>query len=106
MMPIIGWSAGKAVYRYMAAFDHWIAFGLLAFIGSRMLWGALHTDKETDEALADDPTSGWTLALLSVATSIDALAVGLSLAIIGLPILVPAIVIGLVAAALVVSSIK
>jgi manganese efflux pump family protein len=99
LMPVIGWSAGKAVHRYISEFDHWLAFGLLAFIGGRMLWGALREDKETDTELANDPTSGWTLVLLSVATSIDALAVGLSLAMVGSPILVPAIVIGLVAAA-------
>jgi len=98
LMPVIGWAAGKAIHRYISEFDHWIAFGLLAFIGGRMLWGAIRGDKE-DRASASDPTSGWTLVLLSVATSIDALAVGLSLAMVGSPILVPAIFIGLVAAA-------
>jgi putative Mn2+ efflux pump MntP len=98
LMPAIGWAAGKAVHRYISEFDHWVAFGLLAFIGGRMLWGAVHGEKEDKESV-DDPTSGWTLVLLSVATSIDALAVGLSLAMVDSPILVPAIVIGLVAAA-------
>jgi manganese efflux pump family protein len=98
LMPIIGWIAGKAVHRYISEFDHWVAFGMLAFIGGRMLWGAVHGDKEDRKSTAD-PTSGWTLILLSVATSIDALAVGLSLAMVGSPILVPAIIIGLVAAA-------
>jgi manganese efflux pump family protein len=97
-MPIIGWAAGKAVYRYIAEFDHWVAFGLLAFIGTRMIWGAVQSDRQQSK-LGNDPTSGWTLVLLSVATSIDALAVGLSLAMIGSTILVPVIVIGLVAAA-------
>jgi putative Mn2+ efflux pump MntP len=98
LMPIIGWAAGKAVHGHIAEFDHWIAFGLLAFIGSRMFWGLGHGAKQESES-GNDPTSGWTLVLLSVATSIDALAVGLSLAMIGSPILVPAIVIGLVAVA-------
>jgi putative Mn2+ efflux pump MntP len=97
LMPVLGWAAGKAVHRYISQFDHWIAFGLLAVIGGRMLWGAAHGD-EAHGASINDPTSGWTLVLLSVATSIDALAVGLSLAMIGSPILVPAVVIGLVAA--------
>jgi putative Mn2+ efflux pump MntP len=97
LMPIIGWIAGNAVHRYISEFDHWIALGLLAFVGGRMLWGAIH--KEEAETIVKDPTSGWSLVLLSVATSIDALAVGLSLAMIGSTIIVPSIIIGLVAAA-------
>jgi manganese efflux pump family protein len=97
LMPIIGWTAGNAVRRYISEFDHWAAFGLLAFVGGRMLWGALRKDEGTEPA--GDPTSGWALVLLSVATSIDALAVGLSLAMVGSPIIVPSIVIGVVAAA-------
>ncbi len=98
LMPVIGWSAGRAVYRYISEFDHWVAFGLLALIGGRMLWGAL-LEKKEDKKSVDDPTSGMNLILLSVATSIDAMAVGLSLAMIGSAVLVPALVIGLVAAA-------
>ena len=102
LMPIIGWNAGKAVYRYISEFDHWLAFGLLAFIGLRMLWGATRGEMENKKSFKD-PTSGWALVLLSVATSIDALAVGLSLAMIGSPILYPALIIGLVACAFTVS---
>ena len=98
LMPVIGWNAGKAVYRYISEFDHWLAFGLLAFIGLRMLWGATRGEMENKKSFKD-PTSGWALVLLSVATSIDALAVGLSLAMIGSPILYPALIIGLVACA-------
>jgi len=97
LMPTIGWLAGNAVHRYISAFDHWIAFGLLAFVGGKMLWGALHG--EGDAKATADPTSGWPLVFLSVATSIDALAVGLSLAMIGSTIVVPVVVIGIVAAA-------
>jgi manganese efflux pump family protein len=97
LMPTIGWAAGHAVYAYIAAVDHWIAFGLLAFVGGKMIREALHGEEET--TYSDDPTSGWTLVMLSVATSIDALAVGLSLAMTGSTIVVPAVVIGLVAAA-------
>jgi putative Mn2+ efflux pump MntP len=97
LMPIIGWTAGHAVYKYISAVDHWVAFGLLAFVGSRMIWGALHKDER--KMPVNDPTSGWDLVVLSVATSIDALAVGLSLAVIGETIVIPAVVIGLVAAA-------
>jgi manganese efflux pump family protein len=98
LMPIIGWAAGKAVYRYISEFDHWVAFGLLAFVGGRMLWGAI-CKKDAGTKPDSDPTSGWALVLLSVATSIDALAVGLSLAMVGSDIIVPSIVIGIVAAA-------
>jgi putative Mn2+ efflux pump MntP len=96
LMPALGWAAGHAVYAHIAAFDHWIAFGLLALIGGKMVWGAFGGGEE--ERAAADPTTGSALVLLSVATSIDALAVGLSLAMIGSTILIPAAVIGLVAA--------
>jgi manganese efflux pump family protein len=97
LMPILGWAAGKVVYRYISEFDHWVAFGLLAFVGGRMFWEALHKD---EDAKPDrDPTTGWALIVLSIATSIDALAVGLSLAMVGTTIIVPSIIIGIVAAA-------
>ena len=98
LMPTIGWVAGSAVHRHVAAFDHWVAFGLLGFVGGKMIYGAVR-GTSGDHAPPGDPTSGWTLVVLSVATSIDALAVGLSLAMIGSTIVVPAIVIGVVAAA-------
>jgi putative Mn2+ efflux pump MntP len=97
LMPIIGWIAGNALYRYIAAFDHWVALGLLSFVGGRMFWEALHKDE--GKTASKDPTSGWDLVILSVATSIDALAVGLSLAMIGSTILIPAAIIGVIAAA-------
>jgi putative Mn2+ efflux pump MntP len=96
LMPTLGWLAGNAVYVYISAFDHWVAFGLLAVVGGRMLWESRHG--EPDGRAAADPTSGWSLVVLSVATSIDALAVGLSLAMLGASIAVPALVIGVVAA--------
>ncbi len=97
LMPTLGWAAGSAVSRYMASVDHWVAFGLLAIVAGRMAWGALG-DSGDQQTAANDPTSGWDLVLLSIATSIDALAVGLTLALIGSAIVVPALVIGLVAA--------
>ncbi len=98
LMPLIGWTAGSAVQQYISDYDHWLAFGLLAFVGGRMIASAVHPEAEERRA-SSDPTSGWDLVLLSVATSIDALAVGLSLALIGSPILIPALVIGVVASA-------
>jgi len=95
LMPLIGWTAGTAVYRYIADVDHWVAFGLLSFVGGRMIFASFQSDEEA--RAGRDPTSGWDLVILSVATSIDALAVGLSLAMLGLRILIPALVIGIVA---------
>jgi putative Mn2+ efflux pump MntP len=97
LMPALGWLAGAAVRQHISAFDHWIAFGLLGFVGGKMLWEALR-GHEQERPAPGDPTSGWLLVALSVATSIDALAVGLSLAMLGSTIVVPALVIGVAAA--------
>jgi len=93
VMPVIGWFAGKTVVQYIAAYDHWVAFGLLAIVGVRMIRSGL--DAKSDARLAD-PSRGWSLVLLSLATSIDALAVGFSLGIIGVTIWYPAVMIGVV----------
>jgi putative Mn2+ efflux pump MntP len=93
LMPVLGWFAGATIERYIAAFDHWIAFGLLAFVGGRMVYSGLNPQEDASKS---DPSRGWTLVLLSIAVSIDALAVGLSLGIVGVTIWVPAVVIGIV----------
>jgi putative Mn2+ efflux pump MntP len=98
LMPVTGWLAGHAVRSYIQDYDHWIAFALLAFVGGKMVLSAARGEGEKRSAA--DPTRGWDLVLLSVATSIDALAVGLSLAMLGIPIVYPALVIGIVAASL------
>jgi manganese efflux pump family protein len=97
LMPVLGWTAGREVAQYLNACQHWIAFGLLAFVGCKMLWEAWQ-DRET--RAGGDPTRGLSLVTLSVATSIDALAVGLSMALLGVSIWVASVVIGLVAALL------
>lgn len=95
LMPIIGWAAGRTVSEYIVAYDHWVAFFLLSFIGGKMMWDS---SKGGDEKLFNgDPTRGFMLILLSIATSIDALAVGLSLAFLDVKILYPSVVIGIVA---------
>jgi putative Mn2+ efflux pump MntP len=168
-MPLLGWLAGRGVQGYIAGWDHWVAFGLLAFIGGKAIADALRRDRaaapsaesssecapddrasvvgrappcppqprsggrdasRTDSgappalrraadlrspsgrppyipeaprsgpARAPDPTRGLTLLMLSVATSIDALAVGLSLGMLRVAIWYPALIIGLVTAAL------
>ena len=93
MMPIIGWLAGLTVVERIASFDHWIAFGLLALVGGKMIWEGF--EKERDEE-REDQTRGWPLLLLSIATSIDALAVGFSFSVLKSQIFLPAVMIGLV----------
>ncbi|MFA5515360.1 MAG: manganese efflux pump MntP family protein [Desulfuromonadales bacterium] len=99
-MPVLGWIAGMTVQRWIAAYDHWIAFVLLALVGGKMIREALH---EGEAKAKRDPTRGWTMIMLSIATSIDALAVGLSLAMLEVSIWLPAAVIGLVCGALTVT---
>ncbi len=96
VMPILGWAAGTAFVRFIESYDHWIAFGLLAFVGGKMVKESFDHGDDADDGL--DPTRKWTLVMLALATSIDALAVGLSMAILQVPILYPSIIIGLVAA--------
>jgi len=100
LMPICGWLAGLSVQHMISAYDHWIAFGLLSFVGGKMIYEAFHDDEERQKT---DPTRGATMVMLSVATSIDALAVGLSLALIGVDIWTPALVIGVTASTLTVA---
>ena len=97
MMPVAGWLLGSSVSQYIETVDHWVAFALLAVIGGRMAWGSLRGGEE-DEAPAD--LSARRLCLLAIATSIDALAVGVSMAFMSVHILASAAVIGVVAFAL------
>jgi putative Mn2+ efflux pump MntP len=94
LMPMLGWIVGSTVEKWIAPVDHWIAFALLAFVGVRMIRSGLKSEDEEDMV---DPSRGATLIMLSVATSIDAFAVGLSLAVLGVGIVYPAVVIGVVA---------
>ena len=88
-MPVLGWLAGESVLGYITAFDHWIAFLLLAVVGARMIHGGLRAGEERAITL-DTPS----LLVLAVATSIDALAVGISFALLDTGIIVSCIVIG------------
>jgi manganese efflux pump family protein len=97
LMPILGWLAGRQVAEYVGGWDHWLAFGLLSFVGGKMLWEARYREESLSRT---DPTRGFMLVTLSVATSIDALAVGLSMGLQSVSDWLPSIVIGLVAAAL------
>lgn len=93
-MTLLGWLAGSTIATFISGFDHWIAFGLLVFIGIRMILEGL--EKKTDINQNNDPSRGMNLVMLSVATSIDALAVGLSLAFLKVNIVTSSLTIGLV----------
>lgn len=94
LMPIAGWFAGMTVAPVIEGYDHWVAFGLLAYVGGKMI---VESFREQEKIHREDPTKGLSLVMLSVATSIDALAVGLSFAFLKIPILYPSIIIGVVA---------
>ena len=96
LMPVIGWLAGLTVQGFVAAWSHWIAFCLLVWVGGHMIREALAG--EEGGARPTDPSRGMTMVALSVATSIDALAVGLSFALLQTPIWGPAALIGAVCA--------
>lgn len=93
IMPIIGWLAGLSLKNFISNIDHWIAFGLLAFIGGKMILESLEL-KEAGGRNQDLCLKR--LFLLSIATSIDAVAVGLSFAFINVSIAAPALIIGIV----------
>jgi len=93
MMPVIGWFLGVRIALLLSSVDHWIAFGLLAFVGVRMIRSGWDSN---GESLSADPSRGLTLVVLAVATSIDALAIGLSLGMLRVKIWYPSVVIGVV----------
>lgn len=99
MMPIIGWYLGYRAVGMVGDFGSWIACALLAYIGIRMIRSGLQPGAD-DGRRPTDPSKGWTLVALSLATSIDALAVGVSLAMVGVAIWQPSVIIGLVTAAI------
>ena len=93
-MTALGWLAGETVVNYVEGFDHWIAFALLGYVAVNLIRSGL--DKN-GKAFEQDPSTGRTLVILSFATSIDAFAVGLSIAFMNVPILLSVIMIGIVA---------
>ena len=91
LMPVIGYFLGASFYDLISDYDHWLAFGLLAFIGVNMIREAVSEDEEVD-----DDTGYRTMVVLAVATSIDALVVGVTMAMDGWDITSSAIMIGVV----------
>ena len=92
-MPIVGWLAGLSLRDFISDIDHWIAFGILGFIGCKMIYEALRMELDREEV---NPLNLSVLLMLSVATSIDALAVGVSFAFLNISIVTPVLVIGIV----------
>jgi len=95
-MTLLGWLLGSTVVNLIAGMDHWIAMALLAWVGGRMVLEGVSRRDEAAEIECNDPTRGGSLVMLSVATSIDALGVGLSFAVLKLNVLAASLLIGLV----------
>ncbi len=97
MMPVIGSLAGLGLRAHISPYDHWIAFGLLAFVGGKMIYEAFKIEAAEKKL---DPSNLLILLTLSVATSIDALAVGFTLSLLATSIVVAVTIIGLITFAL------
>lgn len=100
LMPFLGYLAGLSMERLIAPFDHWIAFALLSLIGMKMIYENVHEKKVVDDQLEEqacpaNPLSASRLALLGLATSVDAMAAGISLSISEAAILPALLLIGL-----------
>lgn len=93
LMPLIGWALGSQFLWLIAPIDHWIAFGLLAVIGGKMLWEAFHDEEDGKPADRIDLSEFF---ILAIATSIDALAVGISFAALSVDIVPSVLLIGIV----------
>lgn len=104
-MTFLGWLAGNSIASLIEQYDHWIALLLLVFIGGRMIKESLQ-GKDEKELNCKDPCSGATLILLSIATSIDALAVGLSFAFLNVDIRLASLTIGLTSFILSIAGLK
>jgi manganese efflux pump family protein len=93
-MAALGWLAGSTIVHFVEAFDHWIALILLAYVGISLIRSGLNSECR---AFSSDPSKGKLMVILSIATSIDAFAVGLSIALIQVPVLFSVFMIGIVA---------
>lgn len=93
LMPLLGYLLGSQLKRYVQPFDHWLILGLLLFIGGKMIW---ETRKFSDTNCISDSCSHWKLFILAIATSLDALAAGISLSLSQAPLLHSVLIIGLV----------
>lgn len=97
IMPIIGWAIGVNVLKFIEKFDHWVVFGILFALGLKMIWEGR---KVGNEIVSKDISKGFYLITLAIATSLDALAIGFSLALLNVHIFFVSLIIGIVAAAM------
>ena len=100
LMPLVGWALGTQFEQFITPVDHWIAFVLLALIGGKMLWDAFHEDDDELSCPADGRLDLRELVMLAIATSIDALAVGITFAFLRVDILTSVGLIGVTTFAL------
>ena len=91
-MPVIGWLAGTSLRTFISGFDHWVAYGLLSFIGLKMIYESF----KLESAEKEGKLNSYVLLVLAIVTSIDALAVGISFAFLKIAIITPVIVIGII----------
>ncbi|MCI7107518.1 MAG: manganese efflux pump MntP family protein [Lachnospiraceae bacterium] len=94
LMPLIGWFLGVRFQKYITSIDHWIAFILLVFIGGKMIWEAVRDPDVQEIPEKDPPLKHKEMLLLAIATSIDALAVGITFAFLDTPIIEAIAIIG------------
>ncbi len=94
VMPLLGWLAGEKARDYIINIDHWIAFSLLALIGAKMIYEGLKVDPEVEKEA--NPLNVQLLFVLAIATSIDALVVGLTFSVLSIGIITPVIIIGVI----------
>ena len=94
LMPLIGWALGIRFQEYITSMAHWVAFVLLIIIGGKMIVEAIRDKDEVEIGEKDLPLNHKELLLLAVATSIDALAVGITFAFLGTPIIEAISIIG------------
>ena len=100
LMPIFGWNLGRSLLDQVGRFANCIAFAMLFVIAAKMLRESLQSKDDEEELQKSDPTRGWSLVMLSVATSIDALGAGFGMGMAGMNLYLPAFIIGVVAAAM------
>lgn len=102
VMPLLGWTAGRTIAEMISRYDHWVAFALLAGVGAKMIIDSVRAENDNPGNQPDmpDPTKGFSLLVLSIATSIDAFAVGLSFALLNMSVMSASIIIGIVAFAM------
>ena len=96
-MTLLGWLLGTTIAGFIGGIDHWVALALLAYVGANMIRSGLNPDGECYQS---NPSKGKTLMMLCVATSLDAMAVGLGMAMLRTPVVFPSVVIGVVTAGL------